>query len=391
MLIRFSEKSKPIEISIDEFDELVKKGKLTPKSLVKNKFIAKGKWVSIANMKRFHRKSPIEYPLGPYLIQEGEQEREIEARRKKREAELSKLEEDYKSGIMIEQYLELIPVKNLCLHYKVPTASRLTVMPAFHPELVITLLFGIDSISTNIIKGKTAIWNAIPRLIELKEENGLLFKIAPASIPFDLAKANKVSIELSYSEKIYPFNNISFFLDQAREAVNCYSLATDGAVFRHEVVSDRTDIDVRWSNPSDREHPTQCHLISSYSDLVREAMLKIEDGVKGALNLDNELYSRAISAVRKHPKGLMALDSKYSTPKVREQHKETVGRLRLDDKTECMIMRELNDVDTVVYAQFQIFENRWSGVSCERTYYLFFLHPVTFKILHVWEIHYNSF
>ena len=405
MLIRFNKKSKPVEISSDEFDELVKKGKLTPKSLVKNKFIAKGKWVSIDNMKRFHRNSPFEYPPGPYLIQE----RAIEARRKKQKAELYKLEENYNSGMMIEQYFELISLKNLCLHYKVPTASRLTVMPALHPELVITLLFGLDSISINIIKGKTSVWQAIPRLIELKVKKGLWVNTAP--IPFDLAEASKVSTELSYSEKIYPFNNISLFLDLAREAVSCYSPATDGVAFRHEVVSDRTDIYVLWSNPSDREYPTQCHLISSYSDLVREAMLKIEDGkdsnglkkstswgllVKGALNLDNELSSRAMSAVKKHPKGLIALDSKYyGTPKVSEQHKETVketeGALKLDEKTECMVMRELNDVDTVVYVQFKTIEKRWSDVSFEGTLYWFVLHPVTFNVLHVKEFHYGAF
>jgi hypothetical protein len=269
MLIRFRKKSKPVEISTEEFDELVKKGKLTPKSLVKNKFIANGKWVSIANMERFHRKSPVEYPPGSYL----KQSRKIEDRRKEQKAELSKLEENYESGMMIEQYLELIPVKNLCLHHKVPTASRLTVMPAFHPELVITLLLGLDSISIKIIRGKTPIWHAIPRLTALTTENGSWVKTAPT--PFDLTKANKVSIELSYSEKIYPFNDISFFLDQAKEAVDCYTLATDGVVFRHEVVSDRIGIDVRWSNPTDQEHPTQCHLISSYSNVVREAMLRI--------------------------------------------------------------------------------------------------------------------
>ena len=102
MLIRFNKKSKPVEISTDEFDELVRKGKLTPKSLVKNKFIAKGKWVSIDNMERFHRKSPIEYPLGPYLIQS----RKIKNRRKKQKDNFSILLANYASGKLIEQYLE---------------------------------------------------------------------------------------------------------------------------------------------------------------------------------------------------------------------------------------------------------------------------------------------
>jgi hypothetical protein len=258
MLIRFSKKSKPVEISTDEFDKLVKKGKLTPKSLVKNKFIAKGKWVSIANMERFHRKSPIDYPPGAYLIES----REIEDRRKKESALFQANVANYESGKMIEQYLALIPVNNLCGHFKVPVASRLTVMPAFHPELVITLLLSLDSISVDMIRGTTQIWGSWVK----QEEN-----------PFDLTKAYKISVELSFSKKVYPFNDIVFFLEQAKEAVDCYTLATDGVGFRHEVVSYRTDIDVRWSNPTDEEHPAQCHLISSYSNVVREAMLRIVD------------------------------------------------------------------------------------------------------------------
>ena len=205
MLIRFSKKSKPVDISTLEFDELVKQGKLTPKSLIKNKFIANGKWVSIDNMERFHRKSPIEYPPGPYLIQT----REIKDRRKKQKDELSILFAYYMSGKMIEQYLELIPVKNLCVHFKVQAASRLTVMPSFAPELVITLLFGLDSISINIIRGTTSILDTIPRLSSQTTEDGLWMQTE--ATPFDIKKANKVSIELPYSKGII-FGGITFLL-----------------------------------------------------------------------------------------------------------------------------------------------------------------------------------
>ena len=268
MLIRFNKKSKPVEISTDEFDELVRKGKLTPKSLVKNKFIAKGKWVSIDNMERFHRKSPIEYPLGPYLIQS----RKIKNRRKKQKDKFSILLANYASGKLIEQYLELILVKNLCSHFKVPAASRLTVMPAFLPELVITLLFGSDSISIDIIRGTTSIWSTISQPLTKITEDGSSLDIETTPTPFDLTKANKVSIELSYTKKIYPFNDISLFLGQAKEAVDCYTPAMDGVNFRHEVVSDRTDIDFKWGNPTGREHPTQCNLISFYSNIAAEAI-----------------------------------------------------------------------------------------------------------------------
>jgi hypothetical protein len=83
MRIRSHKKSKPIEISIDEFDELVKKGELSPKTLIKAKSCAKEKWISIDNLKRFHKLSPIEYPPGPFwpvLITKREYERLLNAR-----------------------------------------------------------------------------------------------------------------------------------------------------------------------------------------------------------------------------------------------------------------------------------------------------------------------
>ncbi len=283
MLIRFSKKSKPVEITTDEFDEMVKEGKLTPSALIKNRFIAKEKWVSIDNMERFHRKSPIEYPPGPYLIQS----RKIKNRRKKQKDKFSILLANYASGKLIEQCFELIPVKNLCSHFKVPTASRLTVMPAFRPELVITLLFGLDSISIDIIRGPTSVWSTIPQPIEINSISGTIPKFIEQkedgsyteikAIPFDLTNANKVSIELSYSKKIYPFNDISLFLEQAKEAVDCYTPAMDGVSFRHEVVSDRTNIDFKWGNPTGREHPTQCNLISFYSNIAAEAISMKEE------------------------------------------------------------------------------------------------------------------
>ena len=177
----------------EEFDEFVKEGKLTPESLVKNKFIAKGRWVSIDNMERFHRMSPIEYPPGPYLIQS----RKIKESRKKQKNEQSELFENYMSGKMIEHYLELIPVKNLCTYYKVTAASRLTVMPTSIPELVITLLFGLDSISIHIIRGTTPICDTISKLGAQTTEDGLW--VRSETTPFDITKANKASKKLSYS------------------------------------------------------------------------------------------------------------------------------------------------------------------------------------------------
>ena len=47
------------------------------------------------------------------------------------------------------------------------------------------------------------------------------------------------------SEKIYPFNDISIFLEKTTDVVDCYALATNGVGFRHVVVSDETEIDVR--------------------------------------------------------------------------------------------------------------------------------------------------
>lgn len=127
MLIRLNKNSVPVELSNQEFEELIKKGKLTPETLIKSKFIADGKWVSIDNMERFHRNSPVKYPPGPYLSKN----RDIQIKRQQQMRNISKLMDYYMSGKMIEQYLKLILAKKLPEHYKLSAASRLTVMSAF--------------------------------------------------------------------------------------------------------------------------------------------------------------------------------------------------------------------------------------------------------------------
>ena len=54
-------------------------------------------------------------------------------------------------------------------------------------------------------------------------------------------------------------------------AVSCITFTLDGVSYRHEVVCDKIEIDVRWYNPSAKKHPAQLKLISSYSKIVRQA------------------------------------------------------------------------------------------------------------------------
>ena len=265
MLIRYNKNSIPVEVSIQEFEKLVKKGKLTPESLIKSKFIAGGKWVSIDNMERFHRNSPVKYPPGPYLSKD----RENKTKRQQQMRKISNLMGYYMSGMMTEQYLSLIPTKRLCEHYEVSAASRLTTMPSFQPELVITLLFRLNSISCKIVSGATPIWSTIPQCISQSTEDGRWVQTKP--VPFDLSKVHKASIELPMSQRFSPFNELSGFLKLSNKAVSCSTPTLDGVGYRHEVVTEKTRIDVHWNNPSKKEHPSQCQLISSYGKVVREA------------------------------------------------------------------------------------------------------------------------
>ena len=107
----------------------------------------------------------------------------------------------------------------------------------------------------------------------------LQHKIRQEQDPFDLSKACKISIELSYSDKIYPFNDITVFLKKSKKADDCYTLALDGFGYRHEVISESTDIKVRWSNPDEQEHPVQFHIVSSYFNIVNEALLNMGDEI----------------------------------------------------------------------------------------------------------------
>lgn len=168
MLIRITKKSKPVEMTTQEFEDLVKKGKLTPESFIKNKFIADGKWVSIDNIEHFHRFSPICYPPGPHLVKK----REIEEIRKNKMVEFDRLYQNYRSGEMIEKYFELTPVKKLYDSSDITMISRLTVRPSFEPEIVMTLLFGSGFLNVEIIRGSTSVWRTIPQPYSAISKNG---------------------------------------------------------------------------------------------------------------------------------------------------------------------------------------------------------------------------
>jgi hypothetical protein len=142
-------------------------------------------------------------------------------------------------------------------------------MPAFHPELVITLLFRSSSISCEIVSGATPIAHSIPQCLASSTKDG--YYVQTKSLPFDLSKVKDSSVEIPFSREFAPFDDFSVFLELSKMAVSCITFTLDGVSYRHEVVCDKIEIDVRWYNPSEKQHPAQFKLISSYSKIVRQA------------------------------------------------------------------------------------------------------------------------
>lgn len=246
MFVRLTEKSEPIDLTSDEFINQVKAGKITIRSLIKNEFIADGQWVTADNYNPFHKASPISYPVGPHFP-------ELKLKVKRTERELKELKEQEDTlrkwyEKKIEEYLELTPTKTLFdTSSDVSVISRLTIMPSFDPEIVITLLFGSKFINVEVINGNTSIWYA-----ESQKE-------------IDLNKVRKSS----YLREINSFKNPEHFISIAKKAVSCSTSTLDGVGYRHEVISKEVNIDYKYSNPDNQQHPEQIKIISLYYNIVK--------------------------------------------------------------------------------------------------------------------------
>jgi hypothetical protein len=141
----------PAEVTLDEFWELVRAGKVPPTALYRDPW-TEGRWDTVNNLRSCHRKSPVKYPPGPRLAAKLAAEEE-----RKREGERIA---DYERGSLIEDACGVPRLEEVAGEPGAPGAARLLILPSFEPERIVTLAFGRESIRIEAVTPGVSIWQS---------------------------------------------------------------------------------------------------------------------------------------------------------------------------------------------------------------------------------------
>jgi hypothetical protein len=270
MEIRNDPSEQPLEISTDEFKQMVGEGKIGPKTLVRGKFSTDGVWRTADNVRLFHRCSPTRYPFGEHLLAE-EQKDEL------RQAELDKLaaiRAAYMHGDLIEEIYNVRKMLDLTSEPGVIGAARLIVCPSFHPERIVTVVFAAAEVRIEAIKGSRSLWFSLPQLANRYSGEGA---IETQSAPFSSDEAVHLHRIVGIPDCQFRFVSWDALSALARMAPSCSSLMTDGIAYRHKVVLDTGVLDATWLNPEKEGHPRQVELVREYLTLMQLTGLDLGD------------------------------------------------------------------------------------------------------------------
>ncbi len=254
----------PVEIEIDDFCELVRRGQVQPTALYRTKW-TNGEWRTVDNFRPFHRNSPIRYPPGEHL--------RVILERDQREAaygrQFAEFFDAYEHGTLIEDVYGLAPLADVAA---ATGAARLFIKPSFKPETVVTVVFQASALTVETVEGHGSIWYAAqPINVDslVADPTGTGFPTEP----FDPARAVRSTATLPYACVPNEFRSWDHFARVASQAPSCMTRALDGIGYRHKLCHEGHRVDVHWHNPSQENHPAQCRLIEAYYRLLKKAGL----------------------------------------------------------------------------------------------------------------------
>jgi hypothetical protein len=133
------------------------------------------------------------------------------------------------------KWKQLGPLADFLQRESVVGAVRFTICPSFSPASLFNFIYSSDSVT--------------------------LFK---------LVGGNCVAAELRLTDvnNLGPVTTWTALRETALAAPSCMTLVKDGDTYSHSLRDRITSVDAHWSNPSAREHPHQCSLISAYDRLI---------------------------------------------------------------------------------------------------------------------------
>jgi len=248
MEYRLNEAEPVAEMTVTQFCELVRSGKVPPTAFFRTPH-SNGVWRTVDNFRPFHQASLVDHPVGDVL----QEKLRIEAEEKRHRAQWDDWYHAYAFGSLIEDSYGLAAIKDIAAASSSIGAARLIVCPSFSPERFITLSFHPDGVTLDALCGRTSLWDT-----------------GNAEF-FDAGDAFRKRVELAYDRLPPAFSSWETFESISGAVESCQTATLDGVCYRHRTAGSKNVADAIWWNPSPEEHAAQTRVIGAYQRLIAQA------------------------------------------------------------------------------------------------------------------------
>ena len=272
MDLKLTLEAAPMTLSIDEFKELIRAGKVGPNSLYRE-FWTNGDWRTVDTLPLFRRMAAPDYSYEAEL----QQEREFFAQREKEEeiaALVSPLVEsrhsEYQTGELIERCYGLSPLSEAASEPDTIGVARFLVLTSFKPELVVTFHFKTSFLHVEGRVGDTSVSDLLSNAVDRAYKTGDQQELREFCYN---SKLTRTEGKLRYQDAPEPFSSWLAFTRSALKLESCSSLALDGRSYLQRVLHAGEIHTVEWSNPREISWPKQTKIFNTYFDCLTAAGL----------------------------------------------------------------------------------------------------------------------
>jgi hypothetical protein len=262
--VRVTPDAPPIEVATAvDLESLVKRGVVTSGSLVLERILTDGRWITADNLRLFHAASPRACPKGPELL---EQERREDRRQAQREA-ASRAFDAYRNGDMIENSFGLERLGQLRTAGGFVAATRLIIKPSFEPERIVSLFIAPSFVDVVMSESPSSVWNLVPQH-ECRSNDDGSFREIPRE-PFFREQVRHISLRAPYGVAVEALGDPQEFLHLGSTPLAKREwMVLDGMGFRHRVEGAGHKSDVAWDNPASGVDVAPLETIARYRSLA---------------------------------------------------------------------------------------------------------------------------
>ena len=223
MLVRIDLETPSIEMDLDTFVDLVRRGIVRPSSLIHDRVLSMGEWWSADNLRLFHRNTNWEHPIGSHLAEQFAREEEKERQNRRRFEEIEKLP------------------RAQPIAYRLPGLEDIA-GPADIIAVCRLIIYGSwlgQRVATVVVRKQALDLEILPVTVDYSS-------LEP--VPNECWSEPRRAV-LPMAQTPQCFREFESFLALAQSAKSSSTLLCDGTSYRHLVWYGSVRIDTRWDGP----------------------------------------------------------------------------------------------------------------------------------------------